>query len=296
MTVCVASIFQGNSILGASDRMLTSGSGDVEFEPPQSKIKDITNSIALLIAGDIGLHSEIIQEITPFVVNRINTDKGNWIKVKEIAELYSQTYYRIRMNYAEKKILFPVGLDRNNFIERQKLMSDAFIEDLKYKLQNYQMPNVSSIITGLDTFPNGVVPHIYTFHNGYIQCCDDVGFAAIGVGYNHANSQFMFMDYTKTATGAEASLAVYWAKKRAEVAPGVGKATDMFTMGPSLGTFLKIPNNIVDDLEKIYQKNKLSIEKSNLESKESIQNYLDRLQKQQNQMKDQSDNPERTER
>lgn len=55
MTVCVAAISQSSTgtglmITGASDRMLTAG--DIEFEPEQSKIQPLTNSIALMLAGD----------------------------------------------------------------------------------------------------------------------------------------------------------------------------------------------------------------------------------------------------
>jgi hypothetical protein len=54
----------------------------------------------------------------------------------------------------------------------------------------------------------------------------------------------------------ETFLLIYTAKKRSEVAPGVGKETDMFTMGPTLGSFafLKdIQDLDIGKLEKTYQ-------------------------------------------
>ena len=45
VTVCIAARSQGNLVL-ASDRMLTAG--DIQFEPPTSKMALLTSSIALM--------------------------------------------------------------------------------------------------------------------------------------------------------------------------------------------------------------------------------------------------------
>jgi hypothetical protein len=64
LTVCIAAICEGGIVLGACDKMMTAG--DVEFEPQaptgrSMKVFPITNSIAVMTAGDSGLQSEIVQ-------------------------------------------------------------------------------------------------------------------------------------------------------------------------------------------------------------------------------------------
>jgi 20S proteasome alpha/beta subunit len=72
MTICVACIYNNNAILGASDRMLTAT--DIQFEPPTRKIRQITNSIALMIAGDTNLHTEIFNRLIPRVNAQIDSN------------------------------------------------------------------------------------------------------------------------------------------------------------------------------------------------------------------------------
>jgi hypothetical protein len=56
---------------------------------------------------------------------------------------------------------------------------------------------------------------------------NDVGFGAIGMGAWHAKSRLMQNGYVNTVVYAQALSAAYAAKKSAEIAPGVGKHTDM---------------------------------------------------------------------
>jgi hypothetical protein len=62
---------------------------------------------------------------------------------------------------------------------------------------------------------------------GSVNCCDDVGFAAIGIGAWHAKSRLMQGGYINNMFFAPALAVLYAAKKAAEIAPGVGRATDI---------------------------------------------------------------------
>ena len=115
MTVCVAAIFQNNSVLGASDRMLTAG-GNIEFEPPQPKIWILTTSIIAMVADDILVHAELHQDVLRIVNERVVKEPQNWWKVSDVAELYSQAYSKLRRKRASKEILEPLGLDFESFI------------------------------------------------------------------------------------------------------------------------------------------------------------------------------------
>jgi hypothetical protein len=71
VTVCIAALCRWNYrsasepedwgfvAIAASDRMITSG--DVQYEPNQTKVAQMTQRTMLLIAGDYSLHSEAIR-------------------------------------------------------------------------------------------------------------------------------------------------------------------------------------------------------------------------------------------
>jgi len=280
MTICVGCIYNKNSILGASDRMLTAG--DVQFEPSERKIWPITSSIALMVAGDISLHTEICNRLIPHVNTRISSKPTEWINVSWVADLWSEIYYDLYKLRSEREILTPLGLTHETFLSRQHELLPDFVQNVRQRLNRFSLPDVGAIIAGNDTYPitlenNHGIPHLYVVNNGSITCNDRVGFAAIGSGYWHANSQFMFNRYTRTATESVALLNTYWAKKRAEVCPGVGQQTDMFVISPLLGSYQDIGENIIGDINKIYLVSKRNIERSNSRIEERVRTYLSHL-------------------
>jgi len=122
---------------------------------------------------------------------------------------------------------------------------------LTSEILNYPMPDTGIIIAGIDE----IGAHLYSGVDGKLACEDAVGFAAIGAGYWHAQSQFMFARYARNASAAKALYLVYAAKKRAETAPGVGSETDMFLMGPKPGTYDEVKRQVIDDVAEIYNDN-----------------------------------------
>jgi hypothetical protein len=245
VTVCVAAIYDGG-IIGASDRMLTAG--DIEFEPNQTKILDLTNSITLLLAGDSALQMDILYRVRSDVRKRITDEPTNWWTVKEVAELYVHYYNDERRKRSANAFLAPLGLDHDSFIGRQQELAPELVTQLATELINFELPEVSTIFSGTDLLGS----HIYVANGADITCHDAVGFAAIGAGYWHADSQLMFGSHNKYRPFAESLMLVYSAKKRAEVAPGVGEATDMFVID-GLGGHTPVGYHVLGELEKIYQ-------------------------------------------
>lgn len=273
VTVCVAAIYWGTTVVGASDRMLTSG--DIEFEPQQPKIIPLSNSIAVMIAGDSAMQAEIIKDVENEVIERINAEPNNWWKVKDVAELYCKYYNKARLKRVESNILSPLGLDKNSFISRQKEMDSNFISQIVTEMINFALPDIASIFVGIDD--SG--PHIYLAKDGDISCQDNVGFASIGVGAWHANSQMMFAGHNRRNPLPETLLLVYSAKKRAEVAPGVGQATDMFTIGPTLGSFAPIGDSVLKKLEQIHKEEISRLKQANLRARKSMNEYVEEIAK-----------------
>jgi len=135
------------------------------------------------------------------------------------------------------------------------------------------MPEIGTIISGIDD--EGA--HLYSGENGNMMCDDAVGFAAIGAGHWHAQSQFMFARYVRSASAAKALYLVYAAKKRAETAPGVGQETDMFVMGPQPGTYDVIRRPIIDDVAKIYNNNLRQSKRIYEKTEKQVNEYIEKL-------------------
>lgn len=284
MTVCIAAICETGTIIGASDRMMTSG--DVEFEPdldsiqkpdlpPQisrtfnanTKIYPITTSIVFMTAGDSGFQSEIIQDVIGVINQQVAHDKTRWISVKEMVDIYLNSYNEAKAKRAQQLVFAPYGLTKKEFLSQSGKISTQIVSEIIKKIEQFdsyfpQSHGIETIIAGIDLSlspPAEAIasPHIYCVYNGdSVVCCDAVGFAAIGSGSRHAASQFMLAGHSPYSSSSETLLLTYLAKKRSEVAPGVGEGTDTFVLGPNLGTFAmfrNLPDLNMKEIERIYE-------------------------------------------
>lgn len=271
MTVCIAAMCQG-MIFGAADRMRTAG--DVQFEPQSGKMFPFTASISVMTAGTTTFQREIIQDLYNVVNLRVKRDPQNWWKVKDVTELYVHFYNQARLKRAEAAILAPLGLTHDTFIARQAEMSEGFVNSITKEMLNFQVPDVAAIITGIDE--DG--PHIYVAENNNFSCWDTIGFAAIGSGARHAETQFMSARHHPNASVPETLLLTYYAKKRAETAPGVGKDTDMFLIGPNLGVNTAVDESVKVELEKVCKDIIKKEEKMHKDAREKVKRYVEQIQ------------------
>lgn len=288
MTVCIAAICESSMVIGAADRMITAQ--DVEFEPPTPKISSVTSSIFLMSAGDSALQAEIIHNIRQEVKYIITADPKKWLRVEDVADLYVKWYSYAKLKRSEAKLLAPIGLDRNTFVGRQHEMADIFINTITKEMLLFELPEVATIVTGID--PTG--PHIYAIEDGTVNCFDSVGFVAIGSGAKHAQSQFMFARHSWRHELPETLITAFSAKKRAEVAPGVGKYTDMFLLGPDLGVNIVIDEEIIEDWGKIYNRNAKRERGAQLKAQAEVRKYLEKRAKTEPKGQQQPENPAET--
>jgi len=239
VTVCIAAICERNIILGAADRMITSG--DIEFEPsdkapvpPVFKIEFIMNSITAMTAGDSGFQSEAMLYVRAAIWAQIHASPTVWPTVRDAVGHYIDFYNQKKLREAEAKFLLPFDLDRKSFRTEQKEMAPKVAAHLTAEMIGYDVEyEVETIFTGVDD----TGAHIYQLRENEYMSCDSVGFAAIGSGGRHAESQFMLARHSRTSMLDETLYLIHHAKKQSEIAPGVGEATDMFTIGPQKGTF-----------------------------------------------------------
>jgi hypothetical protein len=259
--------------------MVTGGYGDITFEPPASKILNLTNSIAVLTAGDQSLQLQVFQMASIEIGKLIAAEPAKWIDISRAANIYSKCFYKLRKKLIENQVLLPLGLNYDTFITQQKVMDKDFINLVISKINRFinDLESIATIITGIDD----TGPHIYVVENGEVSCHDKLGFASIGIGSYHANSHFMFAKYSREEKESKALLTIHQAKKKSEVSPGVGKDTDMCLIGPQKGTFTLItkppfPTDIVKDLDDFYKKYKEKIEKMDKQTEKDIADYINK--------------------
>jgi 20S proteasome alpha/beta subunit len=251
MTMCLAAtcmLGDNPMVVAASDRMITFG--DIEFEPPQAKVYELSNSIVMLIAGDAAIMTEIARRASGRVNTIIEANIG-WVFVEVAANIVGRVIADHRRDVTERLYLEPFGLTHARFLERQATFAPAWVQKVNDQVLGY-VPEIQCIVTGLDT--SGA--HIYTVDGrGELTCHDAAGFAAIGSGSRHAQSVMMFAGHTKHNAFGDAVFLTYSAKRESEVSPGGGAATDMFII-PQLGGYSQLAQEALAPLLSLYDEMK----------------------------------------
>lgn len=230
MTVCVAAICEnGWNIIGASDRMITA---IAQFQSPERKVFALTTSIVAMWSGDSAFLRSILNDLRAEVSARVSTAPEKWLEVGEVAYMLQAHFNRARSRLIDQSVLSPFGLTTETFRKTHRQMDQTFALDIADRMRSYRAPDIAALIVGMDLWG----AHIYEFENLYtagdVHCHDATGFRAIGSGGWHAESQLMLDNYGPSRSLADALFLVYLAKKRAEVASGVGSMTDVFFYRP----------------------------------------------------------------
>ena len=135
--------------------------------------------------------------------------------------------------------------------------------DIAYRLDNiletYKF-NLEIVIAGVD----GVGAHIYYV---YPPCCsecfDSLGYLSIGSGERHATSTFIAYRYAPSYSVENALYMTYEAKRKAEIAVGVGQSTDMAIISEKGTRFISMA--ILKKLKETYEE---KIKAENLKKEE----------------------------
>jgi hypothetical protein len=249
--------------------------GDIEFEPQQPKIVQLTRSIAVMTAGDIAFQTEILDSVRGDVQRRVEAEPNNWWRLSDVTDLYVRAYYRAKSKRAERAILFPLGLTHESYIAESQQLSPQLNARIASDLINFEVPAVEAIVTGLDNLG----AHIFVVNNGEESCHDAIGFATIGIGAGHAASHFMFQGHTRVRPVPETMFRTYAAKKRAEVAPGVGGDTDMVIIGPNLGSYFVVFQEVIDRLDSIYQTARAQHQAADSTANKAMNEYVEEITK-----------------
>jgi hypothetical protein len=222
VTVCIAAVCEkGTIIVGAADRMITAR--NTEFEVPSLskeranapilKVVPLNRHVIAMISGDAGFQSQALQHLWEKLTESRNADPKSTfsnVRIEQIGQYYTE-FCNARMHRATNNLLAPYGLTAESFLDKQKSLASSFVEFAVSEIEKIRRSTGCDIIfCGFDE--SG--PHILICNGSDSSSSDTIGFAAIGSGSEHAESQFMLAQHTRDDSLADTSLLTYTAKKR----------------------------------------------------------------------------------
>ena len=204
----------GSKAILLSDRMVTTGNGSLAFEH-EAKFQFIAPNAIVLTAGTVH-EPEIIADAKSEIKGRCS--------VLEIADILSKNYRRVRRKRIENEVLEEMGLSTfEEFHRKQNLLNENTVLDLSRKIREYDL-GVHLLLGGVDN-----KSHLYRVGEpGTYRSFDEVGFCCIGSGDRHADPVFAFFGFSLSMALGETLQVAFEAKKKAEMAGGVGEKTDIW--------------------------------------------------------------------
>jgi hypothetical protein len=246
MTICIAaSCNDGKNLVLAADRMFTIGAPlNVEFEPPISKIEAM-NQTCLAMGSGNSLHvAEILRRARAKYANSPTQS------IDIIGRAVLDEYGILRNEQIERTIVAPsLGPDFIAFrgkggtlpayLQPQgQIFAQLFMQTNQFNL------GAEIIVAGIDD--GGT--HVYLItHPGQIIPFDKIGYGITGSGATHASIKLALELHHPKSSLPDTLLAVYGAKLAAEVAPGVGKETEMYVIS-SKETW-KLPDELISSMK-----------------------------------------------
>lgn len=242
MTICIATICENrNAVVVASDRMVTAQFLALEFEHPGSKIEIISKTCVGLTAGDALAHTELFRACRGMIGALHSPTVGL------IADQVNEQFGDLRRKRAEDVVLKPRGMTLNMFYQGQmKQLPLELSMGLDSSIQNATFP-LSIIIAGVDD----TGAHLYGIENpGVIDCYDSLSYHAVGSGTSHALLNIIGNEHSIKRSLKETLYEVYEAKRKAELAQGVGEATEIGII--TINGVMMLSDNEKNLLEQIY--------------------------------------------
>lgn len=220
MTVCLAALYEnGKGAVLVSDQMVTAHFPiGYEFEQEEStKIIRVSDSseIYALVAGDVLKGWEIINAA------RIQAQAQGTTTAAEVAELVRVCYQQARLTTVVRMELEPRGMDLNTYYNNHQRLLPQVVQVVDQAMCQTDF-GVQIIIVG----PSDGQFTVHTVVNpGVVNDNSPIGHSAIGSGAPHAIYSLIEAPYKLSLNRDSVLEMMKAAKKRSQVAPGVGMAT-----------------------------------------------------------------------
>lgn len=225
MTVCIGALAENRKkLVLAADKMITANipiAYQFEKEDVQ-KIYTLSEKVRVLTAGNALFAFEIVEN-TKKDISKSALDGKPFTSVEEYAECIRVNYQNFRRKIIVQSVLEPRGLNLQSYYQLQKSLNPGIVQEIEQAFINYNL-GVDLIVAGV----NDDSCHLYSItHPGVSTSHDAIGYVSVGSGAPHAMYSLIASAYTKGKTLDEVKTFVEEAKKRSEVAPGVGKETEI---------------------------------------------------------------------
>lgn len=244
MTVCIGAICEdGKTAVVAADKMVVFGAPmNLQTEPATlRKIMPLTEDSVLLYSGSLADGEDLIR--------RSGIQAGQNLPIEKIAQAIKSSFTELKKTRVEETILQPLlGADYQQFQAlAAQSPSSQILQQVVAMMMQHNL-NLDVLIAGVDESGG----HLFVVtHPGVLLRVDTTAFAAIGVGGTHAMVRLSLGGHTKVASREDTIYNVYEAKKASEVAPGVGKLTDLAVV--ERGKVCFADQRLFDVLEKAHK-------------------------------------------
>lgn len=247
MTVGIAAVCAdrsgrpGKAVIVASDRMVTHG-GITEFEHDVPKINRVADLVLTLHAGDALRGARLAREVAA------RTPSGP-ISLDHVVQIAVDRYATQRREQIESEVFAPRGVTMEEFYKNglQQRFVPPIAGGIDQEVMRYNL-GVDVLIAGVDDEGG----HVHLVGNpGRTADFTPIGFHAIGSGAIHALQSLIGLNHTGARGLNESVFAVYTSKRRAEVAPGVGKHTDVAVVCDDGVHFLD--QRVLDQLAELFE-------------------------------------------
>jgi 20S proteasome alpha/beta subunit len=223
----------------------------VEFETLERKFEQLHSKRAVLQSSNA---TPAVTEILESV--RRLTREPHDSSVAVLAELVRRSYVEVRLRRIEERIVVPaLGPDYVKQREHRVSLADylknqsVIYQAMTLKMEQHDL-SVSMLVAGVDH--SGA--HLYHVINpGVCHTMEKLGYGTIGSGYNHALIWLSLARQTRQSDLHTTLVEVYSAKRVSEVAPGVGKETDIAIIDEQRGIWYATAP-VLDELRNVYER------------------------------------------
>jgi hypothetical protein len=221
-----------------ADRMVSDADDSLRFEH-EPKGQMLSYNARVITAGT--MHE-------PEIIDLSIAEIAGRMKIHDMVETLAKHFRNVRRRRVETEILSKHGfMSFDAYHEKQKTLADYTIECIESELQSEETElDLAILFVGLDA----------TTGKGQIYLIDDpgssyshteVGFCCVGSGERHADPVFAFYGYNLAMRVEDVLYISYVAKRRAQMAGGVGDATDAWVLSKK-GCY-KVKQSTLDNLE-----------------------------------------------
>lgn len=243
----------GKKIVTVSDRMVSTSGMTLTFEQERTKAVKISNNSVILTAGTV--HQ-------PDLLRQAKEEARGKDRIVDIAEILKTAYQEIRERAVIDEVLFPdIGIRSfSEWHDKQTKLHDATVMRLSDKISHFQL-GLLLLFAGMDE-----EGHIIRIDDpGVCTSYDTLSFCCIGIGNRHAETVFAYYRYSRAFSLKEALYIAFEAKKKAEMAGGVGQTSDLLIIDSD---GIKVINDdTVEALEEIYYEREARAERTGFDKR-----------------------------